>query len=83
MGHHQCRWNYNDIEDVRGISDKFDELDIPNDFIWLDIEHTDGKRYFTWDKHKFNGAQQMIDYVAASGRKMGLSSFPLLFSSTQ
>ena len=24
---------------------KFDENDIPYDVIWLDIEHTDGKRY--------------------------------------
>ena len=24
---------------------KFDEHDIPMDVIWLDIEHTDGKRY--------------------------------------
>lgn len=70
LGHHQCRWNYNDVDDVRGISDQFDELDIPNDFIWLDIEHTDGKRYFTWDKHKFSGAREMIDYVSSSGRKM-------------
>jgi len=70
LGHHQCRWNYNDVDDVKAISDKFDELDIPNDFIWLDIEHTAGKRYFTFDPHKFGGAEEMIQYVAASGRKM-------------
>jgi mannosyl-oligosaccharide alpha-1,3-glucosidase len=29
------------------------EHDIPYDVLWLDIEHTDGKRYFTWDKHTF------------------------------
>jgi Glycosyl hydrolases family 31 len=29
------------------------EHDIPYDVLWLDIEHTDGKRYFTWDKHAF------------------------------
>jgi Glycosyl hydrolases family 31 len=27
--------------------------DIPYDVLWLDIEHTDGKRYFTWDKAAF------------------------------
>ena len=32
---------------------KFDEHDIPMDVMWLDIEHTDGKKYFTWDARKF------------------------------
>ena len=32
---------------------KFEELNLPYDVLWLDIEHTDGKRYFTWDKHAF------------------------------
>ena len=34
---------------------KFDEHDIPMDVMWLDIEHTDGKKYFTWDARKFPG----------------------------
>uniref|UniRef100_A0A672J5Q3 Uncharacterized protein n=1 Tax=Salarias fasciatus TaxID=181472 RepID=A0A672J5Q3_SALFA len=53
IAYHQCRWNYNDQEDVKSVDAGFDEHDIPYDFIWLDIEHTDGKRYFTWDPHKF------------------------------
>jgi len=27
--------------------------------IWLDIEHTDGKKYFTWDKSNFPNPKQM------------------------
>ena len=34
---------------------KYDEHDIPMDVMWLDIEHTDGKKYFTWDARKFPG----------------------------
>jgi len=44
LAYHQCRWNYNDQEDVSTVNRKFDEYDIPMDVIWLDIEHTDGKR---------------------------------------
>lgn len=40
------------------------------DVIWLDIEHTDGKKYFTWDQNKFAHPKEMIDNVATSGRKM-------------
>ncbi|KAI1725884.1 glycosyl hydrolases family 31 domain-containing protein [Ditylenchus destructor] len=49
LAYHQCRWNYNDEADVAAVHAAFDEHDIPMDVMWLDIEHTDGKRYFTWD----------------------------------
>ena len=42
---HQCRWNYNDEEDVRQVDEGFDNHDIPYDALWLDIEYTDGKKY--------------------------------------
>ncbi|KJH51447.1 glycosyl hydrolase, family 31 [Dictyocaulus viviparus] len=70
IAYHQCRWNYNDEEDVAQVDENFDLHDIPMDAIWLDIEHTDGKRYFTWDQHKFAHPKQMIDKIAAKGRKM-------------
>ncbi len=44
IGYHQCRWNYNDQEDVLSVDGGFDEHDLPMDVIWLDIEHTDDKR---------------------------------------
>jgi len=37
LAYHQCRWNYNDQEDVRSVAEKFDENDIPMDVMWLDI----------------------------------------------
>lgn len=44
LGYHQCRWNYNDQEDVDSVNKGFDQHDIPYDVLWLDIEHTDGKK---------------------------------------
>lgn len=70
IAYHQCRWNYNDEEDVQNVNEGFDTHDIPMDVIWLDIEHTDGKRYFTWDGAKFSHSVDMINKVAARGRKM-------------
>ncbi|XP_033624529.1 neutral alpha-glucosidase AB-like [Asterias rubens] len=70
IAYHQCRWNYNDEDDVKNVDAKFDENDIPYDVIWLDIEHTDGKRYMTWDSHKFSHPIEMQNQVAAKGRKM-------------
>ncbi|XP_027100039.1 probable glucan 1,3-alpha-glucosidase [Coffea arabica] len=68
--YHQCRWNYRDEEDVFGVDSKFDEHDIPYDVLWLDIEHTDGKRYFTWDKVLFPNPEEMQNKLAAKGRHM-------------
>ncbi|KAE8285848.1 Neutral alpha-glucosidase AB [Larimichthys crocea] len=70
LAYHQCRWNYNDQEDVQTVDAGFDEHDIPYDFIWLDIEHTDGKRYFTWDPHKFATPKEMLQGLVDKKRKM-------------
>ncbi|GMH10395.1 hypothetical protein Nepgr_012236 [Nepenthes gracilis] len=68
--YHQCRWNYRDEEDVEHVDSKFDEYDIPYDVLWLDIEHTDGKKYFTWDGVLFPHPEEMQQKLAAKGRHM-------------
>lgn len=70
LAYHQCRWNYNDEPDVIEVSEKLDENHIPTDVIWLDIEHTDGKRWMTWDTRKFPNPIEMQNKVAEKGRKM-------------
>jgi alpha 1,3-glucosidase len=70
LAYHQCRWNYRDEADVRQVDSKFEEHNFPYDVIWLDIEHTDGKRYFTWDKNLFPNPKQLIADVAKHGRKV-------------
>ncbi|XP_035265569.1 neutral alpha-glucosidase AB isoform X1 [Anguilla anguilla] len=70
LAYHQCRWNYNDQDDVRAVDQGFDDHDIPYDFIWLDIEHTDGKRYFTWDPNKFSQPRDMLQNLMDKRRKM-------------
>uniref|UniRef100_A0AAR2K668 Glycoside hydrolase family 31 N-terminal domain-containing protein n=1 Tax=Pygocentrus nattereri TaxID=42514 RepID=A0AAR2K668_PYGNA len=70
LGYHQCRWNYNDQDDVKAVDQGFDQHDIPYDFIWLDIEHTDGKRYFTWDPEKFPQPKEMLHGIKDKRRKM-------------
>ncbi|XLR35993.1 hypothetical protein HN51_045342 [Arachis hypogaea] len=68
--YHQCRWNYKDEEDVEHVDSKFDEFDIPYDVLWLDIVHTDGKKYFTWDNVLFPNPEEMQRKIAVKGRHM-------------
>jgi alpha 1,3-glucosidase len=70
LAYQQCRWNYKDQKDVATVNAKFEEHNIPYDVLWLDIEHTDGKRYFTWDKHLFPEPREMIQNISDFGRKM-------------
>jgi alpha 1,3-glucosidase len=70
IAYHQCRWNYINQNDVREVDDQFDVHDIPYDVIWLDIEHNDGKRYFTWDEAKFPDPSRMQHELSQKGRKV-------------
>lgn len=70
LGYHQCRWNYRDERDVAEVNAQFEALDFPYDVVWLDIEHTDGKRYFTWDKKVFPTPHEMVANLSAVGRKL-------------
>ncbi|KAI4336463.1 hypothetical protein L6164_014986, partial [Bauhinia variegata] len=70
IAYHQCRWNYRDEEDVENVDSEFDEHDIPYDVLWLDIEHTDGKRYFTWDRILFPHPEEMQRKLSGKGRHM-------------
>eukprot|EP01127_Copromyxa_protea_P000567 TRINITY_DN10485_c0_g1_i1.p1 TRINITY_DN10485_c0_g1~~TRINITY_DN10485_c0_g1_i1.p1 ORF type:complete len:926 (+),score=200.54 TRINITY_DN10485_c0_g1_i1:399-2780(+) len=70
VAYHQCRWNYQDEADVKSVNGNFESYDIPYDVLWLDIEHTDGKRYFTWDSKTFPNPEKMINDMSSFGRKM-------------
>ena len=70
IGKHQSRWNYVDVDDSISVNRKFDQHDIPYDVLWLDIEHTDSKKYFTWHPTHFGQADKLLDALEASGRKL-------------
>ncbi|XP_058149990.1 neutral alpha-glucosidase C isoform X6 [Dasypus novemcinctus] len=76
LGYHQCRWNYEDEQDVKAVDAGFDEHDIPYDVMWLDIEHTKGKRYFTWDKKRFPNPKRMQELLRSKKRKLVVISDP-------
>ncbi|KAF7704399.1 neutral alpha-glucosidase C isoform X1 [Silurus meridionalis] len=76
LGYHQCRWNYLDEEDVKAVDAGFDLHNIPYDVIWLDIEHTEGKRYFTWDSKLFSNPVDMQLHLQRKKRKLVVISDP-------
>lgn len=70
LGYHQCRWSYIDQKDVLHVNQKFNEHEIPCDTITLDIDHTDGCRYFTWNENLYPDIPGMIDTLVKDGRNL-------------
>ncbi len=70
IAYHQCRWNYVTDEDVMDVDRKFDKFNIPYDVIWLDIEYTHEKKYFTWDPLTFVNPIKMHQQLGKRDRKL-------------
>ncbi|KAF2113743.1 glycosyl hydrolases family 31-domain-containing protein [Lophiotrema nucula] len=70
IAYHQCRWNYVTDEDVKDVDRKFDKFKIPYDVIWLDIEYTQEKKYFTWDPLTFVNPTKMGKQLDKTDRKL-------------
>lgn len=70
VGKHQCRWNYVDEKDVASVNANFDAHQIPYDVLWLDIDHTNQRRYFTWHPEHFADPVAMLDRLARNARKL-------------
>lgn len=70
LAHHQSRWNYFTQEDVLQVVESFDEHEIPVDTMWLDIEYTDDKMYFTWNHTAFPTPIAMINDMRLTGRHL-------------
>ena len=52
------------------MSELMTKHEIPCDAIWLDIEYTDSKKYFTWDQETFPEAKKMLETLEKEGRKL-------------
>ncbi|KAJ3613587.1 hypothetical protein NHX12_019833, partial [Muraenolepis orangiensis] len=76
LGYHQSRWNYRDEADVRAVDAGFDRHCIPYDVLWLDIEHTHGKRYFTCDPLLFPDPRGLQRHLEDRKRKLVVISDP-------
>ncbi|XP_031633409.1 neutral alpha-glucosidase AB-like [Contarinia nasturtii] len=72
LGFHQSRWNYKDENDVVNVSSNFDVHDIPLDTMWLDIDYTNNKQYFTWDPKLFPNPMKMIGNLTEKGRHLAI-----------
>lgn len=69
LGFHQCKWSYYPESKVKEVTQKFRDLKIPCDAIYLDIDYMDGFRCFTWDKNYFPDPKRMVEELSEQGFK--------------
>ncbi len=69
LGYHQCKWSYCPESKVKEVTNKFRELKIPCDAIYLDIDYMSGFRCFTWNKDCFPNPKRMVKELAEKGFK--------------
>ncbi len=67
LGHHQCRWHDYDEAAFTGLAENYRRNRIPCDSLWLDIDHMDGFRIFTWDGRKFPDPRDMMAKLRRDG----------------
>jgi alpha-glucosidase len=67
LGNHQSRWSYMSADEVRSVAAEFRARGIPCDVLYLDIDHMDGYRVFTWDRERFPDPAGLVDELRADG----------------
>ncbi len=69
LGYHQSRWGYPDASTILAIADELRARDLPADAVWLDIQHMEGFRSFTWDDATFGDPSALVSALADRGMK--------------
>lgn len=67
LGFHQSRWGYSPDTKILSVADELRTRQIPADAMWLDIQHMDGFRSFTWDPVTFPDPQGLTSALAGKG----------------
>jgi alpha-glucosidase len=70
LGYQQCRWSYESAKRAIRIAKDFRKRDIPCDTIYLDIDHMDGFRSFTWHPKRFPRPDAMLKNLSRKGFKL-------------
>ena len=67
LGYHQSRYTYTSSQDILQVDSQFDTLSIPYDAIWLDLDHTLNRKYFTFGAH-YSPSKQFLSVLMDKGR---------------
>lgn len=67
LGYHQCHWFDYTADTLEALAKRLRDEGIPCDALWLDIDHMDGYRVFTWNTGNFPDVPGMLARLAGEG----------------
>ncbi len=70
LGYHQCRWSYQNEDEVRELVKGFEDLKLPVSAVHLDIHYMDGYRVFTADPERFPDMKRLSDFLHEKGIRL-------------
>lgn len=70
LGFHQCRWGYSPAARLEAVGAELRRRDIPADALWLDIQHMDGFRSFTFDPATFPDPEGLAARLEGQGFRL-------------
>jgi alpha-glucosidase len=70
LGYHQSRWGYRSEDEIRQVTDRFKQNDLPISAIHLDIDYMDGYRVFTVDQARFGHLNELAAELDEDGVKL-------------
>ena len=70
LGYHQSRWFDYSQDAVEALARRHRDAAIPCDALWLDIEHMNGYRVFTWNTDQFPDVPGMLARLDDQGFKV-------------
>lgn len=65
FGFGQCRWSYMSADEVREVVDRYDELGMPIDSVYLDIDYMERYKDFTVDDERFPDFDNFVKEMKA------------------
>ncbi|MTI68663.1 MAG: glycoside hydrolase family 31 protein [Firmicutes bacterium] len=70
LGYQQCRWSYENREQLMEVASKMREENIPCDVLYLDIDYMKDYKVFTVDSDKFKEFKKMNTKLKKMGYKL-------------
>ena len=70
FGYHQCRWTYYTSAEIREVSSKLDDELIPHDVMWMDLDHTDDHKYFTFHPNNYKDVKKLQYEICSQRRRL-------------
>lgn len=78
LGFHQCRWGYT-ADELLETADELRRLELPADVLWLDIQHMDDFRTFTFDPEQYPDPAAFVQQVRNRDFALTVIADPCLY----